>query len=486
MKCTKPLLLLLLLAASTHVLSCQQTAPAETDSTAASGIEAALTTEASNEDAYQDALPEFDFQGREFRVLAAESAYYKGYIDVDEETGTVLNDAIYKSNRTAEERFNFVIKQELQDAVTANNIGQKTIMAADDVYDIISLTDRLALTIAVQGMLISYENMPYIDLEKSYWCTGINESITIGGNQWLAYSDFNLSVYDYTFVMTFNKQLLGELQLDDPYALVNSGKWTYDVFNEMCLQAVTDLNGDGSMTEADRYGWSGDSKQMLPCMWVAAGVTPIQKDKDDLPVYTLPGDETFNDVYEKIVDVTWSNNVWYPNFDMNITEDTMFRDGNALFQTTSFGLLDSDYYREMQIDFGILPHPKYDESQSSYYSRVEGGRLFAIPVTNGDTEFTGVVLEALSGQAAKDIIPAYFEITLKTKYTRDDESAKMFDLIMDTRVYDLADTFWCEQLRDGFLRDLFKKGSRDLASAAESNRSKVEKKLQETIDALTQ
>ena len=117
---------------------------------------------------------------------------------------------------------------------------------------------------------------------------------------------------------------------------------------------------------------------------------------------------------------------------------------------------------------------------------MEGGRLFAIPVTNSDTEFTGVVLEALSSQAAKDIIPAYFEITLKTKYTRDNESAKMFELIMDTRVYDRADTFWCEQLRDGFLRDLFGKGSRDLASAAESNRSKIEKKLQETVDALTQ
>ena len=59
-----------------------------------------------------------------------------------------------------------------------------------------------------------------------------------------------------------------------------------------------------------------------------------------------------------------------------------------------------------------------------------------------------------------------------------------FDLVMETRVYDLADTFWCERIRDGFLGQLFKSGSEALASAAESNRTKVEDKINETIEAL--
>ena len=60
----------------------------------------------------------------------------------------------------------------------------------------------------------------------------------------------------------------------------------------------------------------------------------------------------------------------------------------------------------------------------------------------------------------------------------------MYDIIMETRVYDLGDTFWCEKIRDGFIRTLFRNGSKDLASAIESNKSAVETSIQETIDAL--
>ena len=483
MNAKKQLSIMLLTAVVTSITSCQNEPVTTVNETTDTEVINEITeTETSNT---VDDLPDEDFEGRAFRVLAAESTAYKGYICVEEETGDVLNDAIYNANRAVEERFNFVIEQEIQEATAANNLGTNLIMAGDDVYDIISLTDRLALSYAVQGMLVSYDEMPYIDLDKEYWCRSINDSMTIGGNHWLAYSDFNLSVYDYTFVLAFNKQLLDELQLENPYELVESGKWTYDAFNEMCIAAVRDLDGDSVMTENDRYGWSGDGRQILPTMWVAAGVTPVTKDENDLPIYTLASDEAFAEVYERIFNLAWNNNAWYPvTNNININTDNMFRDGNALFQTTSFGLLDSEYYRDMNINYGIIPHPKFNEAQSEYYTRVEGGRIFAIPVTNTDLDFTGIALEAMSYQASVDIIPAYFEIALKTKYTRDDESAKMFDLVMETRVYDLADTFWCEQIRDGFLGQLFKSGSEALASAAESNRTKVEDKINETIEAL--
>ena len=451
------------------------------DTTAPSDTSADTTADNSG----TDDLPEADFEGRTFKVLSAESTAYKGYIDVEEETGDVLNDAIYKSNRKVEERFNFVIEQTSMGAVDANNAGGKIIMAGDHEYDIISLTDRLALSYAVQGMLYSYADMPYIDLSKSYWCQSINDSMTVGNNQWLAYGDFNLSVYDYTYALAFNKQLLEDLALDDPYALVDSGKWTYDAFNKMCIAASKDLDGNSTMDDKDQYGWSAIPKQVEPTMWVAAGVQSIKKDADDLPYFSMETDEKFINVFVEIVEMAWNNDAWYKTtMNDNITKDPMFSNGNALFQTTSFGLLDTGYYRDMIIDYGILPHPKYDEAQESYYTRVEGGRIFAIPVTTTDLEFTGTVLEALSYQASVDIIPAYFEVCLKTKYTRDEESSRMFDLIMNTRVYDLGDTFWCEQIRDNFVSKLFTAGDTNITSAIAQNKEKCVTKIQETIDAL--
>ncbi len=434
----------------------------------------------------KDDLPDADYEGREFKILAAESTAYKGYVDVESENGDVLNDAIYFSNRAVEERFGVTIKQEILGAVEANETGARIILAGDHEYDILSFTDRNALGHAVDGLLLSYAEMPYIDLTKDYWCHSINESITIGGNQWLAYGDFNLSVYDYTYALVFNKQLAEQLKFNNIYQLVEDGKWTFDEFNKMCIAAVDDLNGDTKMDENDRYGYSAITKQVSPTLWVAAGANSIKKDKDDLPYFSMASDEKFVEIYERIVDMTWKDDIWYGNKGLNgnITEVPLFKDGNALFQTTSFGLLDSAYYREMEIDFGVIPHPKYDEAQENYYSRVEGGRIFAIPVTTTDTAFTGLMLEALSASAHENVIPQYFEVALKTKYTRDDESSKMFDLIMGTRVYDLGDTFWSNQVRDAFIYTLFGEGSKDLSSAVASNKATVEGKIAETVTAL--
>lgn len=479
---TFTLLLAGLMAAS--AVSCGDTPSGTNDGTTA-GSDGDTTTAPVTVASDKDELPDIKFDGREFKVLAAESTAYKGYIDVEESNGDVLNDAIYDSNRAVEDRFNVKIVQESLGAVQANETGAKIIMAGDHEYDIISFTDRNALQHAIDGLLLSYAEMPYIDLTKDYWCQSINQSMTIGGNQWLAYGDFNLSVYDYTFALAFNKQMLDELKLDDPYELVNSGKWTYDVFNKMCVAAVKDLNGDTKMDENDRYGWSAIPKQVSPTMWVAAGAQSIKKDKDDLPYFSMSGDEKFASVYDKLVDIAWSNDAWYNSgLNADITKDLMFKNGNALFQTTSFGMLDKGYYREMTTDYGVLPHPKWDESQESYYSRVEGGRILAIPVTTTDKDFTGIMLEAMASSAHEKIIPAYFEISLKAKYTRDDESAQMFDLIMNTRVYDLGDTFWCPQIRDGFMQQLFSVGSKDLASAIASNKETIEGKIKETTDAL--
>ena len=53
--------------------------------------------------------------------------------------------------------------------------------------------------------------------------------------------------------------------------------------------------------------------------------------------------------------------------------------------------------RNMESDYGILPFPKYAEDQDGYFttSRVNM-KLFGIPADVEDTEFAGLVTEALS------------------------------------------------------------------------------------------
>ena len=59
--------------------------------------------------------------------------------------------------------------------------------------------------------------------------------------------------------------------------------------------------------------------------------------------------------------------------------------------------------------------------------------MFAIPKQAADTSRTGMIIEALSAEGYKQLIPVYYEVALKAKYLRDEDSTKMLDLITKAR-----------------------------------------------------
>lgn len=61
-----------------------------------------------------------------------------------------------------------------------------------------------------------------------------------------------------------------------------------------------------------------------------------------------------------------------------------------------------------------------------------------IPLTCKNTELAGAYLELSGEYSYKYLTPAYFEVAMKTKYLRDSDSARMFDIIMDGASYDFA------------------------------------------------
>jgi len=117
-----------------------------------------------------------------------------------------------------------------------------------------------------------------------------------------------------------------------------------------------------------------------------------------------------------------------------------FRDGHVLFSVGA--IPETIDLRDMPDDFGIVPFPKYNKEQPQYYSSVCGGFPFVIPSTNTKPDIAGAVMEAMACEAKNRIIPAYYEMALKNKYSRDNDTAETLDLIYETRVYDLGATIW--------------------------------------------
>jgi hypothetical protein len=137
--------------------------------------------------------------------------------------------------------------------------------------------------------------------------------------------------------------------------------------------------------------------------------------------------------------------------------------------------------RASETDFGVLPIPKWEESQSRYYSVVSiyTSSLMSVPIVTQDLERTGILLEALAAESKYTLMPAYYEVALKTKYARDDESAEMLDIIINNRIYDLG-----EMLNPGGLRDFVLDLSMKKTFTFTSTYAKVERSAKKALDKL--
>jgi hypothetical protein len=139
----------------------------------------------------------------------------------------------------------------------------------------------------------------------------------------------------------------------------------------------------------------------------------------------------------------------------------------------------------MEADFGIVPIPKWDESQADYRCTVNFhvSTCITIPITDGDPERTGVFLEALGCKSKYTLQPAYYDIALNGKYVRDEESSDMLDIIFANRVYDIGLIGDFAGIR-GTIDTMVDKDDRNFVSQMEKARPKIEKDMATKIEKI--
>ncbi len=470
--------LLALLTVSALAVSCGGGAPAAQNPAAAETAvtETAAETAAETEPEHDDLPADLDFEGHDFVVFSRYAPlYFSGPLDVESETGDVVNDSIFRRNRSVEDRLNITFSEM---TYTENDKPRTLLLAGDDTYDMIHAKGLNAFNYAAEGLIHEWADVGYADLDKPWWDASLTSALYIKNKLYFAVGAYNLSSYEWTHMLLFNKSMAADLGIGDLYARVKDGSWTFDAFHELAGQAVADLNGDGKFDDSDSYGLLSQPKQVLPDFWIAAGVLSIDRRPDGTLYFAAQENAKFADVYARIFEVTRGENIFY-NMPLAVddveTIAKLFVSGQALFHDVDCNRI--PHLRSMDTDFGILPLPKYTESQDRYYSRIEGCEMPVIPLARDDLDRTGAVLEALSSASYTTVLTAYYDVALMSKFTRDEESVEMLDIIFGNRIYDLGDTILTSEMRDGPFREKYSADNRDLASTLASMESAVLKKL---------
>lgn len=443
-----------------------------------------------------DYLPAKTFGGYEFRIVVPEDDLYDVMTTavVEEETGDTVKDAIYRRNRLIEEEYGVTFRQiSMPDYMALKTNFVKSVAADSDDFDLGMLIARDAWAVALTGALVPVNKLPYIDVTQPWYSHDVNSEITINGKLYFAYSDECLTMFEQTMCVMFNKKLADDLSLGNMYNIVADNMWTTDKFFGSARTAAADLNGDGVMTDTDRYGILMHYDLFYPCFWVSSGVKTVGKDENDLLIFTGQSEKLFNildKVYqnmnggEKIYFDIWRDKITSYSYisgteDQRKVSNMQFQNDSGLFLIHCIGAVST--LRAMDADFGILPFPKYDEEQVKYYSRVADGWINCVPVTAQDTERTSIIMEALAVESKNVTVPAYMETALRTKFTRDNDSAEMLDIIHADRTMDIGDVFYMTAVRDVYM-NVFTSGKNNFASAVEAKLNAINKELAKAND----
>lgn len=418
--------------------SCGQTPPDGGD-----GIETTTADTAAAETVttdYLETLPETDFEGRTFTILAQHTPERFNFAQ-EEKTGDVINDSIIERDTAVEELLNITYARlPYTDRGKLKTDASKTILAGDEAYNLIitSMSDGIN-TLAPQGVLYDLKELPYVQLESSWWNKSIYDGMQIEGRLFFTTGAISPCFFLTPIVSLFNKRLVENYGLGDIYGMVNDGSWTFDNFYDMTKDLTQDVNNDGLITKDDFFGYISDST-LGGALFEGAGLKQIEIKNGE---YKMALDT------EKAIEVIMKYSNAYGDktrFMMeeggSTTVNPMFKNGQAVFTSMNvYGF--AIPYRDMEDDYGIVPLPKYDESIEGYSATCNTWLPtgVAVPINCSDPEFNGLVMEATGYISQQYVAPAVYETALRGKATRDSESYQILEMIFNNCSFDMNTVF---------------------------------------------
>ena len=433
-------------------------------------------------------LPQYNFNNEEFVILCRADKEYE--MDVAENgTGDLVNDAVFARNARVEEQYNVQICSApvtgtWQQRSTFMSHVTNAVASGSQDYHLIAGYMAYISELALDGNFYNLHTVETLDLSNEWWSQSFNENLTVYDKLYFADGDLSLTMWESLYAMYFNKQIAADHGIENLYEIVTDGNWTLERLREITETLYVD-NGNDTVDMDDSYG------MVINCHSARALVTtcdiPVTARNDDGGLDLVFYSEKTTDFFLQIYEFIHENEGVYM---MSLTDDAdytdilaMFTDNQALFIS---GTLDqSAKLRRMETEFGIIPFPKYDEFQDDYLAHsYDGHSIFCIPASLVNTDMSGAMMDAMAAESKQSVVPEYYEVVLKGRTSRDEESAEMLDIIRNNLYFDFGFVYnnnlnkvWSQ------IGDMMERGQKIVASTFASQAPQYEKLLEGMMES---
>ena len=452
-------------------------------------------------------LPQRDYEEREINFLVPGDwrELYKSVEILEYETAPdIIKTAIKNRNEMVEERFNVKITETRTDSnqTMVQRIRTATLSSLPD-YDIVMPAIPDAAMLALENSFYLLNDMEYVDLKNPCWDQNALSSLSINHKNYFATGDISLLTLGCTHAIIFNKDVVENQHLENPYELVQSGKWTIDKLQEMARKCTSDSDGEPGMSYKDNYGFLINSN-FVTSMYVGSGHTLTSKDDEDKPVISIMKDTvTAANVFTKIFDLVndetatgqidneagnYAVTAGQANKDKWTAANESVAEKKVLFRAMS--IIDIPEIGKLEANYGVIPVPKFNQPQEDYHSLVSTlyATSCAIPISAEDPEMSSIIMQAMCEASTETTKYAYYQTILKDRYSKDDTTEEILDLIFANRVYDIGIVYnfggsvWDANSLANFMNTVAFSGTQTFASTLDSISSVVQSDLEKTLE----
>lgn len=408
-----------------------------------------------------------------------------------------ISTAVYERNDRILQDYGVTISELREETGLHSTTVSKEISASTGDFQAIISDTSCQAGMASNGYLwdLNSDMVEYMDFTKPWWDSNMAEGLSIHDKLYFATGDLLTSDNDATFIITFNKKLATDYGIPNLYDLVENGEWTIEKFIELEQMVISDKNGDGMLTyDTDVCGLAYTGIAPL-CFLIGSDITMCNKDDEDHPIYQLNVERTQNVsdlgelIFSKEHTVNLDAAVSSSGKPIEEVGNIAFGEDHALFYTECMQTV--SHLRSFDVDFGILPYPKYNKAQTNYCSFMHMTASFvSIPrsVNEDDIVMVDAMIEAMSYHAVDTLTEQYYEINLKTKTAKDEESGPMIDKILSGRVCEMSYYYsWGSNAFENLASCLLPGTGREVASQSQRFQRSVNSsidKLIETLDKL--
>ena len=376
-------------------------------------------------------LSNYDFEGREITILAREQFAYE--IAPDESAGDSMDQLIYRRNGMVEEKYNVNLSVELLPGayVNRNEYKERILAVVESAgacdYDIISGAQNQFCVYVTEGLFANLHANQGIDFDNPWWFDGYVDNMTLNNKLYLTVGDVGVTLLENMNVFAFNKTLFSQNGIEYPYELVRNDQWTLENLNEITKNyACIDLNRNDLTDSEDSFVLCGGgaSLRSVPTSFDIKITSP---DDMGLPEITMYNDRTLEIMEDFQSMLVRNSRAYFKDVDDDGSEASpvkIFSENRSLLISTL--MYDVKTIRNSEVEFGIVPFPKYNTAQENYYTHVyETLSVYAIPVNAGSQYESGLILEAMGAASYDYVTEEYFENVISLRNSHDSDSMEM-------------------------------------------------------------